>query len=95
MSDRFGIAKSVHLMEKYKQPVKNVKSINALTWAYAKQQGGHREKPLEPLAIAPMRGIMAKPSDEGAHPRGARPGRRAAGAARRGAVRADFFQKGA
>ena len=45
-------------------------SRNALTWGYSKKLPPNRKKPGKTLAKRPGRGIIAKPSDEGAPRRG-------------------------
>ena len=62
-------------------------SQNALTWGYSKKLQPNRKKSGKTLAITPKRGIIAKPSDEGAPPKGRhrvgeRPARRGAGPGR-------------
>ena len=68
-------------------------SRNALTWGYSKKLPPNRKKSGKTLAKRPGRGIIAKPSDEGAPPRGRhrvgeRPARRGAGPGR-----GDFLEK--
>ena len=41
-----------------------------MTWGYSKQLPIYRKKSRKTLAIPPMRGIIAKPSDEGAPRKG-------------------------
>ena len=53
-------------------------SRNALTWGYSKKLPPNRKKSGKTLAKRPGRGIIAKPSDEGAPPKRAAPSRRAA-----------------
>ena len=43
---------------------------NHLTWGYSKKSPCNRNKSGKTLAIPPKRGIIAKPSDEGAPARG-------------------------
>ena len=62
-------------------------SRNALTWGYSKKLPPNRKKSGKTLAKLPGRGIIAKPSDEGAPPKGRhrvgeRPARRGAGPGR-------------
>lgn len=62
-------------------------SRNALTWGYSKKLPPNRKKSGKTLAKRPGRGIIAKPSDEGAPPKGRhrvgeRPARRGAGPGR-------------
>lgn len=45
-------------------------SRNALTWGYSKKLPLNRKKSGKTLAIPPKRGIIAKPSDEGAPRKG-------------------------
>ena len=45
-------------------------SRNALTWCYSKKLPPNRKKSGKTLAKRPGRGIIAKPSDEGAPPKG-------------------------
>ena len=45
-------------------------SRNALTWGYSKKLPPNRKKSGKTLAKRPGRGIIAKPSDEGAPPKG-------------------------
>ena len=62
-------------------------SRNALNWGYSKKLPPNRKKSGKTLAITPKRGIIAKPSDEGAPPKGRhrvgeRPAMRGAGPGR-------------
>ena len=82
-------------MEKYKQLIKIAKYNNALTWDYTNKQGGARENPGNPLAIGPMRGIMAKPSDEGAALEGRANWSASGGGKPARGREAGLFQKGA
>ena len=45
-------------------------SRNTLTWGYSKKLPPNRKKSGKTLAKRPGRGIIAKPSDEGAPPKG-------------------------
>ena len=65
----------------------NENNRNALTWGYSKKLPPNRKKSGKTLAKRPGRGIIAKPSDEGAPPTGRhrvgeRPARRGAGPGR-------------
>ena len=69
-------------------------SRNALNWGYSKKLPPNRKKSGKTLAKRPGRGIIAKPSDEGAPPpKGAAPSRRAAREAGRGAGKRKLSQK--
>ena len=68
-------------------------SRNALTWGYSKKLPPNRKKSGKTLAKRPGRGIIAKPSDEGAPRKGAAPSRRAAREAGRGAGKRKLSQK--
>ena len=52
--------------EEVHNPEKQVKPSKLLPRHYSKNFANYRKKFEKPLAIGPMRGIMVKPSDEGA-----------------------------